>query len=83
VDDDREKALQDARRVLPWSVEALEYLTIMTEAQDFSIKVQSEDPQKEKEKPKDEQPGSSASSKPAKDKKDGEELVRVQLSDQS
>jgi 26S proteasome regulatory subunit N1 len=48
----------------------------MTKAQEFSIKVQSEDPEK-KEKPEGEQPSAPAASKPSKVKKDGEELVRL------
>jgi hypothetical protein len=67
-------------------LEALENLTSMTKAQEFSIQVQSKDPAK-KEKPKSEEPVASASSAKDKDKdkdkKDGEELVRVQLYDQS
>ncbi len=51
----------------------------MTKAQEFSIKVQSEDPKK-KDEPESENPGST--SKPTKDAKkegDGEELVRIQF----
>jgi hypothetical protein len=45
----------------------------MTKAQEFSIQVQSEDPEK-KEKPTAKEPISTTSN----DEKDGEELVRVQ-----
>lgn len=53
----------------------------MTKAQEFSIKVQSEDPN-EKDKPEDEKLGSSMSAKNLKGSKkegDGEELVCVQF----
>lgn len=54
----------------------------MTNAQEFTITAQSEDPVK-KEKPEDEKPDVSTPEKPSKkkDKKDGEgeELVRVHL----
>lgn len=53
----------------------------MPDAQEFSIQVQSQDPEK-KGKPKGEEPAS-APTKPVNDKKDGEELVRGQLRDQS
>ena len=60
------------------TLNAVKYLpTDMTKAQDFSIKVQSEDPKK-KDEPESENPGST--SKPTKDAKkegDGEELVRI------
>lgn len=47
----------------------------MTKAQEFSVKVQSEDPEK-KEKPEGKEPDPSAVSKSAKkDTKEGEELV--------
>lgn len=49
----------------------------MTKAQEFSVKVQSEDPEK-KEKPEGKGPDPSAVSKSTKkDKKEGEELVRI------
>lgn len=77
VDIDREKVLHCRTRVASL-VKAIEYLTSMTNPQDFAIKVQSDDA-----KPKSEEPAAPAPSKPANDKKEGEELVCVQLDDPS
>ena|SRR5258705_10021486 len=78
VDTDREKVLHCRTRVASL-VEAFVHLTSMTDPQDFSIKVQSNDAEKQKS----EKPAPLAPSKPADDKKEGEELVCVQLYDPS
>ena len=55
--------------------------TTMANEQDFSIKVQAEDPKK-KDKPENDKPEAGSSAKPVKDakgEKEGEELVRFYL----